>query len=136
MSKKSLFIIRGVPGSGKTELAQSLADGDAMVLSNDDYWYDKDGNYVFRPDDFKKAFEHCKSRCDAAMKAGVGKIFIANTNTKEKYMIPYREMAEKYGYTVFHLIVENRHGGVNQHNVSESTISAMEKSLRDNIVLR
>jgi len=35
-------------------------------------------------------------------------------------------MAEKYGYTVFSLIVENRHGGVNEHGVPEEALERME----------
>jgi hypothetical protein len=41
-------------------------------------------------------------------------------------MEPYFELAKKYGYIVFTIIVENRHGGVNQHGVPEKTIQAMK----------
>ena len=40
-------------------------------------------------------------------------------------MKPYYELAEKYGYAVFSLIVENRHGGKNVHNVPEETLEKM-----------
>jgi hypothetical protein len=42
-------------------------------------------------------------------------------------MKPYYELAEKYGYMVFSLIVENRHGGVNTHGVPEDKIEQMKK---------
>jgi hypothetical protein len=42
-------------------------------------------------------------------------------------MKPYYKMAEEFGYTVFSIIVENRHGGENVHNVPEATLEAMEK---------
>jgi hypothetical protein len=41
-------------------------------------------------------------------------------------MEPYVEMAKEYGFKVFTLIVENRHGGVNQHNVPEDKIELMK----------
>ena len=41
-------------------------------------------------------------------------------------MEPYIEMSKEYGFTVFTLIVENRHGGVNQHNVPEDIIEKMK----------
>ena len=42
-------------------------------------------------------------------------------------MKPYYEMAEKYGYVVFSVIVENRHGGKNVHGVPEATLDNMRK---------
>lgn len=42
-------------------------------------------------------------------------------------MNPYFEMAKEYGYTVFTLIVENRHGNENIHNVPENVLDKMEK---------
>jgi hypothetical protein len=41
-------------------------------------------------------------------------------------MEPYVEMAKEYGFKVFTLIVENRHGGVNQHEVPEDKIELMK----------
>jgi hypothetical protein len=41
-------------------------------------------------------------------------------------MKPYYEMAETYGYKVFSIIVENRHGGINQHNVPEEVLNSMK----------
>jgi hypothetical protein len=52
---------------------------------------------------------------------------VSNTLTTEKELKPYYELAEKYNYTVFSLIVENRHGGTNVHNVPEETLDKMEK---------
>lgn len=39
-------------------------------------------------------------------------------------------------YTVFPLIVENRHGNTNVHNVPEETLINQERKLRNNIKLR
>ena len=51
-------------------------------------------------------------------------------------MKPYFELADKYGYCVFSLIVENRHGGVNEHGVPDEKLEQMERKLRKNIKLR
>jgi hypothetical protein len=40
-------------------------------------------------------------------------------------MEPYYKLAESYGYRVFSIIVENRHGGENQHGVPEDKIEEM-----------
>jgi predicted kinase len=39
---------------------------------------------------------------------------------------PYVDLAEKYGYTVFTIVTENRHGGVNVHNVPEEVLDNMK----------
>jgi hypothetical protein len=41
-------------------------------------------------------------------------------------MEPYVEMAKEYGFKIFTLIVENRHGGVNQHEVPKDKIELMK----------
>jgi hypothetical protein len=41
-------------------------------------------------------------------------------------MKPYFEMAELHEYRVFSIILENRHGGVNEHNVPEDKIEQMK----------
>jgi hypothetical protein len=40
-------------------------------------------------------------------------------------MKPYFNMAEKYGYKVFSIIVENRHGGKNEHGVPDDKLELM-----------
>jgi hypothetical protein len=40
-------------------------------------------------------------------------------------MQPYFDMAENFDYKVFSVIVENRHGGINQHGVPEDKIELM-----------
>jgi hypothetical protein len=56
----------------------------------------------------------------------VDKIIVSNTFTQEWEMTPYYEMAEKFGYRVHSLIVENRHGGQNEHGVPEKKLEQME----------
>jgi hypothetical protein len=55
------------------------------------------------------------------------RIVVSNTFTQEWEMTPYFELAEKYGYRVHSLIVENRHGGVNEHGVPEDKLGLMKK---------
>ena len=53
-------------------------------------------------------------------------VSVSNTFTQEWEMEAYYKLAEQYGYTVFTVIVENRHGGVNQHGVPEDKIEIMK----------
>ena len=41
-------------------------------------------------------------------------------------MNPYYNLATKYGYKIFSIIVENRHGGINIHNVPDEIIDKMK----------
>ncbi len=56
----------------------------------------------------------------------VNRITVSNTFTQEWEMEPYFELAKKYGYKVFTVIVENRHGGINEHNVPEDKLEQMK----------
>jgi hypothetical protein len=53
-------------------------------------------------------------------------IVVSNTFTQEWEMESYYKLAEKYGYMVFTIIVENRHGGVNQHGVPDDKLKQMK----------
>jgi len=53
-------------------------------------------------------------------------IAVSNTFTQEWEMERYYELAEQYGYKVFSVVVENRHNGVNEHNVPEDKIQIMK----------
>ena len=127
--EKNLIILRGVPGSGKTTVAELLSDGallDYPICCADDYFTDENGVYNWYPSGIKKAHEASQAKCKTAMLHEVERIIVANTNTTEKEMKPYYDMAKEFGYKVFSLIVENRHGGENSHEVPEATIEKMK----------
>ena len=53
-------------------------------------------------------------------------IVVSNTFTQEWEMQPYFDMAENFDYKVFSVIIENRHGGNNEHGVPEDKIQLMK----------
>ena len=129
--KKHLIIVRGVPGCGKSTFAEYISligDLDSIKRSTiccaDDFVM-KDGQYKFNQKAIGIAHKVCHSKCEKAMAAGETRVIVANTSTTEKEINPYIALAEKYGYMVFSVIVENRHGGVNVHNVPEETLEKM-----------
>jgi hypothetical protein len=96
------------------------------------YFTNGDGQYIFNGADLKEAHEWCQSQVEMAMifnhTSGLNEsIVVSNTFTQEWEMEPYYKLAETYGYRVFSLLVENRHGGENLHNVPEDKIEAMRK---------
>jgi len=121
--EKTLFLIRGVPGSGKSTLAKHLTSN---VFEADHYFYDENCNYNFDFTKIKDAHKDCQDNVRCAMESGIPKIAVSNTSTQEWEMEPYMELAKKYDYTVFTLVVENRHGGTNVHDVPENIIESMK----------
>jgi predicted kinase len=121
---KKLFLLRGLPGSGKSSLAKSLG-GDHFEA--DMYFVRGLGNvYQFDASKLKNAHEWCRMITECSMIDSKEKIVVSNTFTQEWEMKPYYELAEKYGYVVFSLVVENRHGGINEHGVPDETLEKME----------
>jgi len=58
-----------------------------------------------------------------AMETGLSKICVANTFTTQREMKEYFQLAKQFGYRVFTVIVENRHGGTNVHDVPEQVLT-------------
>jgi predicted kinase len=124
---KTLYIVRGVPGSGKSTFAKSIGG----IHIEADQFFMENGKYNFDITKIKLAHKYCKNQTEAWMKTdGVqvnnDKIVVSNTFTQEWEMEPYFELAEKYGYRVFSLIVENRHNGKNIHDVPEDKLEQMK----------
>ena len=120
---KILYIVRGLPGSGKSTFAKSIAP----VHFEADMFFMNDGEYKFDFSKIKEAHQWCQESTQDAMVSGSPKVAVSNTFTQEWEMKPYYEMAEKYGYMIFSVIVENRHGGKNVHGVPEATLDNMRK---------
>ena len=121
---KTLYIVRGIPGSGKSTFAQSL---DCPVFEADQYFIDSEtGEYKFDGSKIKLAHNWCKLRVEQSMEDESQKIAVSNTFTQEWEMDAYYELAKQYGYRVFSLIVENRHGGINEHGVPEDKLEIMK----------
>ena len=128
---KILYLLRGLPGCGKSSLAKSLMNAQTGHVETDMFFMENimenSGNYNFDASKLKEAHEWCQKQTDAYMQPyGYNTVIVSNTFTQEWEMKPYYELAEKYGFVVFSLIVENRHGGVNEHNVPEETLAKME----------
>ena len=126
-----LFLVRGLPGSGKTTFANHIWN-EYAVCEADKFFYDKEGNYNFDPSKIKDAHAWCKNEVETRMKDHqinqqyYPEIAVSNTFTQEWEMKDYYDLAEKYGYKVVSLIVENRHGGKNVHGVPEDKLEIMK----------
>lgn len=119
---KELYLLRGLPGSGKSTLAKSLGGKHFEA----DMYFVRDGEYKFDATELKDAHEWCRASIGGLMINEEPKLVVSNTFTQEWEMEPYYRMAKRYGYKVFSLIVENRHGGINEHGVPEEKLEQMK----------
>jgi len=126
---KELFLLRGLPGSGKSTLAKSIGG----IHIEADMFFMKDGEYQFDFTKLKDAHSWCQESTEKSMRAldnpkiGTKRITVSNTFTQEWEMQPYYDLAAKYGYRVYSLIVENIHNGKSIHNVPEESINKMRE---------
>jgi len=133
MDEKILYIVRGLPGSGKSTFAKKLVNADFLVCEADKYFIDREtGEYKFDGSKIKDAHKYCYDLVETYMKDSMindqwyREIVVSNTFTMEWEMTPYFELAKKYNYKVFCLIVENRHEGKNVHGVPTDKIEQMK----------
>ena len=132
--EKVLYIVRGIPGSGKSTMAKMLVGEDFLVCEADKYFIDKEtGEYNFDFTKIKEAHKFCQDTVETYMKDSLvndqfyREIAVSNTFTQEWEMEPYLELAKTYWYKTFSIIVENRHGGVIQHSVPDEVLTKMRE---------
>jgi len=118
-----IVLLRGVSGSGKSTFARVLG---GKHYEADMFFVDSDGVYKFNPKKLKEAHKWCHSSVELSMSNREDLIVVSNTFTQEWEIKPYYELAKKYNYTVFSVVVENRHDGVNTHEVPEEKIQIMK----------
>lgn len=105
MKIKSMYIVRGLPGGGKSYLANEIrevAELDNMscvVLSTDDFWM-VDGEYKFNGRRLSEAHQWNQARFRKHVGDGTEIIVVDNTNTQFWEMAPYMEFAIANDYII------------------------------------
>ena len=145
MTKRLFYIMRGLPGSGKSYTANELV-GDGQIFSTDDYWYIKDPKkYQFDKTKLRQAHQWNHRRVNTAVVSLIPIIVVDNTNTTLRELKSYAPMIAKAlerGYTVE--IVEpvtNWAFNVdecfkrNSHNVPMEALQAMADRYQEDVKL-
>ena len=132
---KTLYIIRGLPGSGKSTLGEKLADtytsyhpkwGGLKYYSYaaDDWFEDSaTGEYNFNPTELKDAHEDCEMRVRGAMMKDIDTICVCNTFSQAWEAAPYFKLAGDFRYTTVVLECQSEFGNI--HDVPQESIDAM-----------
>jgi predicted kinase len=127
---KTLYLIRGLPGSGKSTVGRRLV-GHGRCFAADDFFTDCMGAYRYDRDRLTEAHQDCERRVREMMAAGgETRIAVANTFVERKNMEPYRALAREHGYDVVELTVktdltDEELAARNEHGVPADVIARM-----------
>ena len=129
---KTLIIVRGIPGSGKSTYARRLAEnlraqGHAVShFEADDFWMTETGEYRFRPELLGVAHRQCYDKVFNALAADDSHVIVSNTFVKRRELKPY--LVER-GYRIVIYRMANDFGSI--HRVPRETVSRMKESFID-----
>jgi predicted kinase len=120
-----LIIIRGLPGAGKSTLANQICNS---IQSNNSLWeadmfFERDGEYKFDRSRIGEAHEWCKAMVDHDLEYNFA-VVVANTFTTKKELRPYFEMAKKYCIVPQVILCQGDWDSI--HNVPQQTLEAMK----------
>lgn len=106
-----LYIIRGIPGSGKTTLAETMyhygmAD---YHVEADQFMVDVNGQYKFDPSRLKECHQKCQDTVRKILERDMT-VVVSNTFTRKWEMEPYLEMTDKITVIVCQGQYQNTHG--------------------------
>ena len=122
---RKLFIVRGLPGSGKSTFAREMKALSPKTVEHfeADMFFEKDGEYGFRPELLPVAHNWCRNAVDDALFSGKT-VFVTNTFTQQWEIEPYILIANKYMINVSIIKMEDDHGSI--HDVPASKIEQMK----------
>lgn len=116
---KTLYIIRGISGSGKTTRAKELASSKDCSYFEADQYFTQNGHYQFSPDKLSAAHKWCfENTCSYLQQNNFA--IVSNTFTQIWEMKKYIDFALKKGIDV--VIFEAQGNYSNVHGVSEEMV--------------
>ncbi|KAL4216912.1 hypothetical protein ACF0H5_023372 [Mactra antiquata] len=141
----TMFIMRGLPGSGKSNLVKCIQEvykKDCVVCSADHFFTQSDGTYKFIKSKLQDAHKFCQDKTAYHCEKGTRVIVIDNTNIQRWEMSQYLKIAQfQHYYHVF--IVEpltpwrydpDELAKYNSHDVEKDLIKVKLEVLQNNVM--
>ena len=127
----TLYIVRGVAGSGKTTRAMAIQDDPKWEyppfhFEADQYFTEPDGHYRFDPEYLGDAHQWCYLNAKRHMLFG-DPVVVSNTFTVMREVRPYLDLARRFGYDV---VVETAMGDYQSvHDVPDTVLERQRARL-------
>lgn len=126
---KTLYIVRGPFGTGKTEYANSFCDN---VVSCWDY-YARYGKNKFDAQLKEHADNYCRATVTELMQGGVEKIAVTNSFSKNQDLDYFYHAAKANGYKVFSVVMDCRDGTEFKRDAPEDVVLKQIINLKNNV---
>lgn len=115
-----LILIRGLPRSGKSTLAQKFVSLGYRHFEADQWVVDASGAYAFNINLLERAHSFCQEAAREALSNGHD-VIVANTFSRAWEIAPYRTMCKRV------TIIECQGNFANVHGVPDLTIQRMRE---------
>ena len=119
-----LYIIRGLPGAGKTTLAHKLSPN---VVEADDFMVNDDGEYEFDPSRLGECHAACFAAVEDLFFMGAANVAVSNTFVSSWEYERYIKFCDEVGIMYQVISVSGHPTWENTHGVPASTIQRMKK---------
>ena len=129
VKKLKLYLVRGLPGSGKSTYAKKeFVNKHGFLHFENDMYFMHNGKYEFDSSKYKDAANWCYSQTDKALAAGrdvvVSNVFITFKSTRR-----YLQLAKKYN-AEFKIFRKDKDYG-NMHDVPENVLAQFKRLFQD-----
>ncbi len=121
-SMTQFYIVRGIPGSGKSTVARTIADAISGYHFEADMYFEQDGEYKFDMTKLHQAHQWCQNQVSSCLYYGTN-VVVSNTFTTIKELKPYFELAKQYAIVPNVVLAQNQFQNV--HNVPEDKLQIM-----------
>ena len=109
-NNRVVFVMRGLPGSGKSSIVKVLSkiykNNQPIMCSADTYFVNENGDYVWNKAFLKDAHEASQNLMKSSVQEGRPLIVVDNTNVEFWEMRPYFSSAQNGPYTYYVIVVE------------------------------